>query len=156
MKTITKMICLLLMCSCAQQPELTEQQEKSIREDVRNTLLRYYADIKSQGLMAEFRYLDSSEDFFWVPPDYQNAISYDSVAAILRRNAPKYKTVANAFDTLKIIPLTHDMATYTGRLKSTITDTAGQTTVMRMMETGIMVKRGENWKLLHGQTSLIP
>lgn len=146
---------LLTIISCTQPSTLSEAEKATITADVTLTLKNYYADIKKSGLTAEFDYLDQSADFFWVPPGYSAAISYDSVAAVLRQNAPNYLSINNAFDTLKIIPLSKELASYTGRLHSTMIDTAGIATTFSLVETGLLIKRKDGWKLLHGQTALV-
>jgi hypothetical protein len=119
------------------------------------TLDSYYNDIRKLGLTAEFKYLDNSSEFFWVPPGYSDAIAYDSVVTILKQNAPKYKSIDNSFDTLRIIPLSRELATYTGRLHSTMTDTADRIITFSLVETGILIKRPDGWKLLNGQTTIL-
>jgi hypothetical protein len=37
-----------------------------------------------------------------------------------------------------------------------MTDTAGKTTVIHLLETGVMIYRKNGWKLYHGQTSMLP
>lgn len=145
----------LIIVSCQHPTTLTEDNKKQIVSDVKQTLDNYYSDISKEGLIAEFKYLDSSSNFFWVPPGYTSAISYDSVSTILRNNASNYTSVVNSFETLQIIPLTNELATYTGRLKSIITDTSNTTSQFLMMETGIVIKRTDGWKLLSGQTSML-
>jgi hypothetical protein len=125
-------------------------------QGVRQTLLDYHQAIKQEGLLAEFKYLDSSEEFFWVPPGYSCALAYDSVAYILRQSAPLFSRIDNSFDTLMIKPLTTSLAMYTGRLTSVSTDTAGKSSSVKLIETGLVVKRSGQWKLLSGQTAVLP
>lgn len=146
---------LLLMVSCKQSVPLTQEEKTNIADSIRETLKNYYNDITKYGLTAELNYLDNSPDFFWVPPGYSGAISYDSVVAVLQQNAPMYKTIVNSFDTLKIIPLSKDIATYTTRLQSAMTDTAGKTFKYSLIETGVLIRRQNGWKLLSGQTSIL-
>jgi hypothetical protein len=143
------------LLSCKRSETLTQNQQDEIISEVRQTLTNYYDDIKTSGLTAEFKYLDHSEDFFWVPPGYSVSISYDSVATILNNNAPLFKSVENSFDTLRITALTQEFATYSGRLKSTMTDTSGNVVTAYLVETGLLIKRTEGWKLLSGQTSMV-
>ncbi len=104
----------LLLISCTQQQApLPAEQKIIITQEVKQTLNNYYTDIQKNGLTAEFNYLDSSADFFWVPPGYTSAISYDSVAKVLRQNAPHYTSIVNTFDTLTIFIITKELATYT-------------------------------------------
>ena len=146
---------LLIIIACHQAMEMTEMEKEKIIKDVRQTLDHYYEDIRTSGLTAEFKYLDHSPDFFWVPPGYSSSLSYDSIVAIVKQNAMKFKKVDNSFDTLQIIPLSKRLATYTGRLKSIMTDTSGQVMAFSIVETGVIIKRREMWRLLHGQTTII-
>jgi hypothetical protein len=85
----------------------------------------------------------------------ENPISYDSVAAVLTLNSPKFVSVENTFDTLRIIPLTTELATYTAKLRSVMKDTSGNVSSVNLIETGVVIKRKDGWKLLSGQTSLL-
>jgi hypothetical protein len=154
-RPILTILAILTITSCRQPTPLTEREKASIVENVRQTLDNYYNDIRKSGLTAEFKYLDNSSEFFWVPPGYSNSISYDSVATLLKESAPKYKSIANSFETLLIIPLTDEHATYTGQLKSTMTDTSGKVVTFSFVETGVLIKRKDGWKLLNGQTSIL-
>lgn len=145
----------LLILSCRQSDfPLMEAEKKLIIDSIIQTLNQYYDDIRAEGLTAEFRYLDNSPEFYWVPPGFSIAISYDSVATILRQNAPLLRKIDNQWDTLRIDPLSHELATYTGRLHSTVTDTAGHVSESSLVETGVLIKRRDGWKLLSGQTSV--
>lgn len=142
--------------ACTQKKsELTPKERDRIRTDVKATLYAYNAAIASRGLLAEFEYLDSSSQFSWFPPGFNTWLSYDSVSAILRANAPKFRSVVNNWDTLRIQLLDDDLATYSGVLISIATDTSGTTTYTRLKETGILIKRETGWKLLNGQTDIL-
>jgi hypothetical protein len=141
--------------SCNPHSELNESDKVTITYQVNTMLQNYYKDIATYGLKAEFKYLDSSKDFFWVPPGYSLPISYDSVATILRQNAPMFVSIDNSFDSLRIIPLSLNLATYSGRLKSKMIDTTGKAINFSLVETGVIIKRADGWKLLHGQTSIL-
>lgn len=154
-RSILTFFAILMILSCTQPATLTGNDKDAIIGEVRTTLAKYYSDINKSGLMAEFNYLDSSSDFFWVPPGYTTPLSYDSVAAVIKQNAPLYRSINNSFDTLHIIPLGKELATYTGRLSSTMTDTSGKTRIFSMVETGVLIRRQNGWKLLHGQTTLL-
>jgi hypothetical protein len=145
----------LTITSCRQSTVLTENEKVNIIADVKLTLDNYYNDIRKHGLTAEFKYLDNSPDFFWVPPGYSGSVPYDGIVTAIKQNALKYKLVDNSFDKLQIIPLSNELATYTGQLSSIMTDTSGKVIHYSLVETGIMIKRPEGWKLLSGQTSLL-
>lgn len=147
---------LLIVSACQQKKAaMSDEAKADVVTEVRQTLNNYLAAVKRDGLTAEFDYLDHSSDFFWVPPGYNSPISYDSVAAFLRTSASLFKSVENSFDTLRIIPLTEELATYTAKLRSVMTDTSGNVTSIKLIETGVVIKRNDRWKLLSGQTSLI-
>jgi hypothetical protein len=144
------------VAACTSSDTLSEKERVEIVREAKETLDKYYDDIRKEGLTAEFRYLDNSAEFFWVPPGYSSPLSYDSVAKILNQNAPLFRSINNSFDTVTIVPLTKELATYSGRLKSIVTDTAGAVTSFSLIETGILINRNDGWKLLSGQTSILP
>jgi hypothetical protein len=147
--------CALTIASCRQSNVLTESEKSIIIEEVKMTLGEYYNDIRKSGLTAEFKYLDNSKDFFWVPPGYPGALPYDSIVHAIKQNALKYKSVDNSFEKLLIIPLSKKLATYSGQLSSTVTDTSGKVSRALLVETGLLIKREDGWKLLSGQTSIL-
>ena len=116
----------------------------------------YYNEIKTNGLLAEFKYLDSSDDFSWTPPGYSASISYDSVANILRSNAGGIKSILNTWNSLEIHPETEKSANYIGIITSLVTDTSGKITNIKLIERGTVIKRKDGWKLLSGETSIVP
>lgn len=154
-KLLVLLLFTLFILSCNRSEKLNKKDDALIIKQVKTTLTQYYKDIQDHGLMAEFKYLDSSENFFWVPPGHSEAMNYQAVKKAITENALKYKSVNNTFETLKIVPLSVDLATYTARLKSTMTDTSNTTISLTMIETGTLIKRGDNWKLLCGQTGIL-
>ena len=154
-RVILLIILLFALHSCRPEASLTQQERQAISKAVRQTMHDYYADIRKNGSTAEFKYLDSSADFFWAPPGYSSAISYDSVAAVLKQAAPLFRSIDNQLDTLRIIPLSRELATYTARIHSTMIDTGGKESVISLIETGLFIKRRDGWKLLSGQTAVI-
>lgn len=141
--------------SCNQSSTLTTEDRKIIAEEVTSMLHNYQRSVKESGLMAELEYLDSSSNFFWVPPGYSSPINYDSVVTILKQSAPKFKTIDNTFEELTVVPLDKDNALYTARLRSVMTDTAGIETVVVLRETGVATRRNAYWRLFGGQTNLV-
>lgn len=135
--------------------ELTAKEKQVICNEVEKTLLAYQNDMRDKGLVAEFKYLDSSEDFFWVPPGYHSALNYDSVAKAIRRNNAGYARVNDVFHDLRIVALSHNLATYTCKVKSEVTLVNGLMHDFTLLETGVMIKRGKDWKIHSGQTTLI-
>jgi hypothetical protein len=143
--------------ACTQPTEavLSNSDRDEIIGEVTLMLHTYYDDIRKEGFMSELKYLEDNEDFYWIPPGFETAISYDSVVTIITKNAPAYQHVDNQWEDLTVKALSPGMALYSGRLKSFMTDTAGRISNTRMIETGIVSKKSGQWKLLHGQTSLL-
>jgi SnoaL-like domain len=149
-------LCIVILVGCkGDQNRLSADESRKIQSEVSLLFDQYFEAVRTDGLTAEFQYLDHSSDFFWVPPGYEKPISYDSVAAVLTLNAPKFVSIENTFDTLRIIPLTPVLATYTAKLRSVMKDTAGKVSSVNLIETGVVIKRKDGWKLLSGQTSLL-
>ena len=74
----------LLLPACYRDNPPNDAEKELIKKEVITMLQQYHEAIKSGGLTAEFDYLDESKEFFWVPPGYQSALSYDSVRAIIK------------------------------------------------------------------------
>ena len=148
-------VMMLSLHSCGDGKELSEKEKKQISDDIIKTLHEYVADISKSGLTAELKYLDSSSQFFGVPPGYGGPINYDSVRNILNRTAPTFRAVNNSFVVLKVYPLTETYATYTATIQSHVSDTMGMKSNYSLLETGVMIKRPGGWKLLNGQTSIL-
>lgn len=156
MPLLSRMILLVLLAGCTTKPaKLSQEDNDRIRLEAETMLTEYNKAIESGGLLAEFDYLDSSSRFTWFPPGFNVWISYDSVSAILKYNAGKFKSISNTWDTLKIEPLTTELAAYSGVLTSESEDTSGNKTKVRLKETGTLIKRGNRWKLLTGQTAIL-
>jgi len=120
---VPALLVLLSNCSSPQsENSLTQSERDIIIFDIRQTHHDYNADIKASGLVAEFKYLDSTANFFWIPPGATHSLSYDSVFKVVSRNARFYRSIDTSWDTLRIIPLSHEHAMYTGRLQSTMVD----------------------------------
>jgi hypothetical protein len=155
MNKIPLLSLLLTLFACGQPAALTETEKKPIIEEVRKTFDNYYNDVRKHGLTAEFKYLDSSEDFFWVPPGFGGPISYDSIVAILTPAAKQFRRIDNVPDTIRIIPVSREIAIYTAKLHSNTLDTSGNNVLTGLLETGVVIKRKDGWKLLSGQTSIL-
>lgn len=156
LRSITWILGLLVSVACRQESrQLSDDTRANVAQEVEQLFDNYFAAVRRGGLTAEFDYLDNSGDFFWVPPGYSQSISYDSVVAVLTLNAGKFQLIENVMDSLHIVPLTASLASYSAKMRSTMKDTTGQTTTLRLVESGIVIRRNDKWKLLSGQTSLI-
>ena len=145
-----------LFGSC-KQPDTTwtENDVTFVRDQVDSTLRQYHADIERGGLLAEIKYLDSTEQFSWFAPGYSGPIGYDSVVTIVRVMAPLFPKIDHTWDSLVIAPVSYREATYLGLVTSLMTDTTGYTDTVRFREEGRVIKYGEHWKLSTGKTEII-
>lgn len=154
MRNLSFLLAFFLLLSCSQNDKSTGNND-NLRNEIKTTIDNYYNDIRKEGLLAEFKYLDSSNQFFWVPPGYLNYSGYDSIAAAIHKNAASLKLVDNRYDSLLIIPLTKEYAQFVVRTISTTVDATGDTSKIAFIESGVMVKRKDGWKFLSGQTSIL-
>lgn len=158
LKTTTKLLLfhiIILIISCNKVKDLNDSEKGQIIEDIKKMLDNYHMDIAESGLTAEFKYLDESSDFFWVPPGYESALSYDSVKKILESNAKAFHTIEFHWDTLQIFPLSKEIANYHGVVGGSMIDTAGVKSKILLIESGSIVKRNNGWKLLSGQSATL-
>ncbi len=155
MKQIFGIIILMTFTSCSQTDKLTESEKELIINDVIEMFGNYHNDIRQDGLTAEFKYLDPSTDFFWVPPGYKSALSYDSVRQILEINAKSFRAIEFNWDTLQVFPLSDKIASYSGIVRGSMIDTSGIKSSVIIIESGIVIKRSDGWKLLSGQSAIL-
>lgn len=145
----------LLFCSCCETANQQAFDKDKVKQEVIQMLAEYHEDIRKEGLMAEFKYLDSSENFFWVPPGYTSALTYDSVKSILEKNAKAIRSVSFNWKVLHVFPLSDEIADYWGIVEGIMTDTAGIESKPKIIESGTVIKRTDGWKLLSGQSALL-
>ncbi len=119
-------------------------------------LYGYCNDLRSQGLQAQFHYMDNSGHFFWVPAGSTSAQGLDSTLAIARRAMANVSVVNRSYDTLLVHPLTTTLAAYSARIRSIVSYTGGKDSTILTVETGTLVKRKDGWRFLYGQTTAIP
>lgn len=153
MKLLLSVLSLAILITSCQPKDRFDKD--SIEKEV-HTMLKAYDDaVRAKGLDGEFDFLDDSDEFYWVPPGYKYAITYDSVATILRQTAPRLSHVDNEWDTLRIQALSKNYASFSGVVKSMAVTSKGDTIRMKLAETGLVVRRKTGWKLLSGQTTVI-
>jgi hypothetical protein len=148
-------IIILSLNSCVKNEGLNASEKEQIIADVNDMFNNYHSDIRKEGLTAEFKYLDQSPDFFWVPPGYNSALTYDSVYSILEANAKLFSEVIFEWDTLQIFPLTKGIANYSGIVKGSMMDTSGKVAFVLIIESGTVIRRSDGWKLLSGQSAVL-
>lgn len=147
---IVSVVVLLSFCQYREKHVVKKQ------DDARIMLHHYHEAMAEKGLMAEFDYLDSSSQFFWIPPGYGQALSYDSVKTIITLNSRQYKQVDFKWDTLTVQYIASDVATFYGQVTGQMTDTTDVTNSIVLLESGTLIKRKEGWKLLSGQSKILP
>jgi hypothetical protein len=145
-----------LLCSCSKASTTEPVSSDSVAVEVERMLHKYHEAMKTGGLLAEFNFLDNSPDFFWVPPGYESTLTYDSVRTILEKNARAIASIQLEWETLRIFPLSNRIANYSGIVRSVSTDTSGAVHSVRMIESGTTIKREDGWKLLNGQSAILP
>ena len=116
----------------------------------------YHQAIAQDGLKAEFAYLDSSEQFFWVPPGYTSALDFDSVKSILLQSDKAMQQVDFHWEKLELFVLSPKIVNFTGIVGGQMLDTAGLNSPVNIIESGTCIQRADGWKLLSGQSALLP
>jgi len=150
MKSASFFVLFGIVSACSQAFNATRVQEEAV-----DMLYRYHDAIESDGLLAEFKFLDDTDAFFWVPPGYSTALDYDSVRTILTINAPSVRMIEIEWESLEVMPLSADIASFHGIVNSVMTDTDGLLTETRLLESGTLIRRKDGWKLLSGQTHVL-
>lgn len=153
---ISKSILLILVfisISCKKNTEkLSEAEKQIITSEVIEMFDKYHEAIKSEGLEAEFDYLDDSSGFYWVPPGYKSPLTIDSVKTILTENSKLINSIQFSFESIQIFPLNHTLANYSGIVKGIMIDTSNLHSTFKIIESGTLIKRQDGWKLLNGQS----
>ncbi|MEO9849501.1 MAG: hypothetical protein ABJE80_13940 [Reichenbachiella sp.] len=153
MKQIIYLSLILVWASCEKKAMPLDKEK--VTQEVEQMLADYHDDIAESGLTAEFKYLDQSDDFFWVPPGYNSALNYDSVKTILEKNALAFQSISFQWDTLRIFPLSYEIANYTGIVVGQMVDTSGVASKVSIIESGTLIRRKSGWKLLSGQSAVL-
>ena len=128
---------LLPGCACNQPAATTHDADAYVEKQM---LIYYNDDIREHGPLAEFAYLDSSSNFFWVPPGYASSLSYDSVAKAIQANAARIKRINNTWDTLTVNLLSGSIAAYTGKMHGVVTCIPGGVSTTLLIESATLIK----------------
>jgi len=145
----------IVLFACTNKDNFTHEQKEEVKQEVAIMFEQYYKDMKNKGLMSEFNYLDHSEDFFWVPPNFHSPLTYDSVKTIITANARATQLADFRWQSLTIYPLTPSVATYAGVVTGIVIDTAQIENHVKLLESGTVIKRKDGWKLLSGQSRIL-
>ncbi|AUP80448.1 hypothetical protein [Flavivirga eckloniae] len=134
------------------QKALSHDGKEAIKLEIKQMFENFHNDIKKNGLTSEFKYLDDSSDFFWVPPGYKETLDYDTVKKILIDNSKKVNFIEFSWENIKIYPLTKNIANYSGVVKCVQTVTNHDPLTFKLIESGTLIKREDGWKFLNGQS----
>ncbi|MFN8397857.1 MAG: hypothetical protein U0176_24785 [Bacteroidia bacterium] len=145
----------LIGCQSPKSKFDAKARERVVSES-REALYDYHANICKEGLLAEFAYLDSSADFHWRPPGTEVELGYDSVSKAIRLNANAIDSTCGHWVSLEVEAVAWDTARYSGILEIWTRMANAETSMVRLLEEGLMVKRKEGWKLQSGRTELAP
>lgn len=133
-------------------PAFDEGAKAKVVAEVTTFLHDYHAAVCKGGLLREFEFPDSSADFYWKPPGADAVLSYDTVAAMVRRNALVIDTTCVEWMALSVMATAADSAHYKGRLQAWTATSEGDTFVEDFEEVGNLIKRQGRWWLLNGET----
>ena len=75
---------------------------------------------------------------------------------IIEGNGKAFSLIEYQWSAIKIYPLSEELANYTGIVNCSMTDTSGIKTDVSLIESGVLIKRGDGWKYLSGQTRVLP
>ena len=138
------------------QKTLNKRSKEIIRSEIETMFKNYHNAIVKDGLEAEFKYLDDSDDFFWVPPGYESSLDYKTVKKILLENSKATDYMEFSWETIKIFPISNKIATYSGIVRCVMVDTTNTPMTFRIIESGTLIKRKNGWKFLSGQSRNLP
>ncbi|MDO5977914.1 hypothetical protein [Flavivirga spongiicola] len=134
------------------QKTLNNKDKETITFEIKQMFDNYHNDITKSGLVSEFKYLDDSSDFFWVPPGYKETLSYDTIKSILTENSKIIDFIEFSWESIKIYPLTKEIANYSGIVKCVQVDADHNPVTFKIIESGTLIKRKDGWKFLSGQS----
>ncbi len=153
MKKLTATILLLAITFYGYSQEtLSNDLKESISTEIKQMFENFHHDITKNGLASEFKYLDNSSDFFWVPPGYTKTLDYKTIKDILIENAKLINFIEFSWESVQIFPLTNEIANYSGVVKCVQVDTNHNPMTFKVIESGTLIKREDGWKFLNGQS----
>ena len=140
--------------SCTVTKSAQEYNKDVVYQEILTMFNSYHNDVKEQGLLAQLNYLDASEDFYWLPVGYKTPQNYTSLKTIIIESAKNLKSIELEWVQLQITPVTGQFATYSGVVKVAMKDIQDRLSAAYVIETGTLIKRVNEWKLLSGQSQL--
>lgn len=89
----------------------------------------------------------------------ENGVIFPSYAALVDFVKGWYETTIemdHSWEERHVFPITPEAATMTGIFRYEARQKSGQVWAGRNVFTGVFIKRGDNWKLIHGHESAVP
>lgn len=136
-------------------PAFDEAARQKVAAEATQVLMDYQAAICKDGLLAEFAFLDSTDDFHWLPPGAAAPMDYDSVARAIRQNAAALDTACVTYADLAVTATAPDSARYTATVQSFAVTHEGDTSMASLREQGVLVLKNGKWWLLSGNTTMM-
>ena len=150
--TWTTSLLFIVILNTYGQKTLSNESKKAITLEIKQMFDNFHNDITKNGLTSEFKYLDTSPDFFWVPPGYTETLDYDTIKKILTDNSKDINFIEFSWEKINIYPLTKNIATYSGVVKCVQVDVNNNPMTFKLIESGTLIKRKDGWKFLSGQS----
>lgn len=146
---------LITLISCTEQDENDTENQKTDTKEIRSFLHAYHDAVNHYGVKAELNFFDSSEQFFWIPPGYAEALNFDSVKSILLIADDAIRQTNFEWESLHVQFVEDNVASFNGVVKGTITDTSNLTININQIKSGLLIKRKDGWKILNGQSTTL-
>ncbi|WP_303318090.1 hypothetical protein Q4Q34_11860 [Flavivirga abyssicola] len=151
----TASLFIIVIFNSYSQKNLNDENKATISLEIKQMFDSFHKDITENGLESEFKYLDDSSDFFWVPPGYKETLDYDAIKNILIENSKVVNFIEFTWESIKIVPLTNEIANYSGIIKCVQVDKDLNPVTFKIIESGTLIKRKGGWKFLNGQSRIL-
>jgi hypothetical protein len=157
---IAAILALFQWSGCGPSPSksLDSEEKEAVRKEATQMLHDYHDAIRKGGLLTEFEFLDSSQDFFWIPPGVDALMGYEAVKKAIMANVASIDSMSTHWVSLQVHPLSQDigkLSSYTISKRADSTGIKMDTSRVTMLESGTMIRRANGWKLLSGQTVVL-
>lgn len=144
---------LVVFSGCRQQANLTGTFQPSVvKSEVEDMLKAYTKSFNALDIDNTQKYIDDSEDFFWIYTPDKNPVNSDYVKKVIKKEIEKYRAIDIRFYYIRVNPLTENIAVYTGGWEEASENHKGDIEKFFGVETGVVIKRNGGWKFLNGQT----
>lgn len=152
-----KLVSFFTLCmfyaACSNNPSIPTFDRNQVADDIKMMTDSFHHAIAENGFASEFDFLDSSDQFFWVIPGERQALYYDTIRSLIMNNHKAFTDIDLSWELLNIHPLSDSMASYNGVIKGSMKNISNDSTsLVRILESGIFIKRQSGWKFLCGQS----